>query len=311
MPELPEVEVVRRGLASAALGQRIVSAEVLRTRATRKNLGGAQEFCADVVGQKIEAIARRGKFLWCDLGANALAIHLGMSGQILVDRGEVAGIDPRELSIHTRAVLGLENGDRLRFVDQRTFGYLASLPMVPTADGLPGGMGSERAVLPANAVEIARDPLDENIDLRAVARVIKGRRIYLKRALLNQNLISGIGNIYADEALHAASVHGGRYTDDLSVPRIIEVVHAAQAVMRRALDAGGTSFDALYVNTAGEPGYFARSLAVYGRAGAPCPRCGGPVIRDSFMERSSYICRRCQSRPRYLPPLSAPRSIRG
>jgi formamidopyrimidine-DNA glycosylase len=214
------------------------------------------------------------------VGEDALLAHLGMSGQLLV------GDPDRSLSPHVRAVFTFtDGGPDLRFTDQRTFGHLLFAP---------GG-----AELPGPIAHIAPDPLEDVFDAAAFAASLRKRRTGIKRALLDQSLISGVGNIYADEALWRAKLHYARATDTLTRPEITRLLAAIREVMRTALAAGGTSFDSLYVNVNGESGYFDRSLAVYGREGEPCPRCGTPIRRDPFMNRSSYSCPRCQPRPRH------------
>jgi formamidopyrimidine-DNA glycosylase len=279
MPELPEVEVVRRGLQRLVVGDLIDSVRVLHPRSVRRHVAGAADFEGALKGRRITGIDRRGKYLWLALDSgDALLGHLGMSGQLLVKEPSV----PPES--HLRVVLDLASGRQLRFVDQRTFGGLA--------------VSRGGAVLPPEIDHIARDPLDPAFDPEQFRIALRRRRTGIKRALLDQTLISGVGNIYADEALWAARLHYARPTETLRRAEVAQLVAHVQAVMRRALAAGGTSFDALYVNVNGESGYFDRSLAVYGQAGRACPRCGAAIRRDSFMNRSSFTCPRCQLRPR-------------
>lgn len=284
MPELPEVEVVRRGLEAHVLGATIESVEVLHPRAVRRHEPGPRDLALQLTGQRIDAAERRGKYLWLVLepGDLALVVHLGMSGQMLVQPPAV----PQEKHLRIRAVL--DNGADLRFVDQRTFGGWALAPLVDV-DG-------DR--LPVPVAHIARDPMDPRFDPAAVVKVLRGKHTEIKRALLDQTVVSGIGNIYADEALWRAKIHGNRLTDSLSAPKLKSVLESAREVMGEALAVGGTSFDALYVNVNGESGYFERSLDVYGRENLPCRRCGAPIRREKFMNRSSYSCPKCQPRPR-------------
>jgi formamidopyrimidine-DNA glycosylase len=280
MPELPEVEVVRRGLEHGVTGRRIATVEVNHPRAVRRHLAGPKDFAALLTGRRIEGARRRGKYLWLPLDSgDAVLAHLGMSGQLLV----VPADRPADRHLHVRVGFD-DDGPELRFVDQRTFGGLSVV-----IDG---------AELPAPIVHIARDPLDPEFDDAAFAAAMRKRKTGVKRALLDQTLISGIGNIYADEALWRARLHYARPTETMTRPDIERLLDAVRAVLLDALGAGGTSFDALYVNVNGESGYFDRSLAVYGREGEPCPRCGTPVRRDAFMNRSAYTCPRCQPRPR-------------
>ena len=279
MPELPEVEVVRRGLERHVADRTINKVTVLHPRAVRRHLAGVTGFTDALAGRTIAGARRRGKYLWLPIGEDALLAHLGMSGQLLV------GDPARPLSPHVRAVFTFtDDGPDLRFTDQRTFGHLLFVP---------GG-----ADLPGPITHIAPDPLEPAFDEAGFALALRRRRTGIKRALLDQSLISGVGNIYADEALWRARLHWARPTDTAARPEITRLVAAVREVMTTALAAGGTSFDSLYVNVNGESGYFDRSLAVYGQEGRPCPRCGTPVRRDPFMNRSAYTCPRCQPRPR-------------
>jgi len=287
MPELPEVEVVRRGLASHLPGRRVDEAAVLHPRTARRQPGGAQQFADLLRGRTLTSTGRRGKFLWVatDDPEVVLLAHLGMSGQFRVD-------DPAaELQVphrHARALLRVD-GRPVWFLDQRTFGWLAAVPMASDPRGI---------AVPRLVEAIAPDPTEAGFDARAVARALRSHRVEVKRLLLDQSKVSGIGNIYADEALWRAGVHPGRRADRLDVATLVRVLDAAAAVMAAALAEGGTSFDSLYVNVNGESGYFSRGLAVYGRAGQPCPRCAAPIVRQSFMNRSSHLCPRCQRPPR-------------
>ena len=280
MPELPEVEVVRRGLERGVVGRTIAAVEVHHPRAVRRHLAGAADFAALLAGRTVTAALRRGKYLWLPLDSgDALTGHLGMSGQLLVVPPE------KPAETHLRIRFSFAGGGReLRFVDQRTFGG-----MVVVAGG---------AALPSTISHIARDPLDEHFDDEAFVTALRARHTGVKRALLDQRLISGIGNIYADEALWRARLHGNRPTDKLSRPAARVLLAHVRDVLGASLQQGGTSFDALYVGTDGVSGLFERSLNAYGREGEPCPRCGTPIRRESFMNRSSFSCPRCQPRPR-------------
>ncbi len=312
MPELPEVETVRDGLGRHVVGARVVDVEVLRDYSVRRHDGGPRDFRGQLLNQRFTAAARRGKFLWLPLvpsggtpdgtddgPAAALLAHLGMSGQLLVR----SGVGLAERSPHLRVRITVEHDgpggvQALDFVDQRTFGHLSVQDLVPTPDGAPGGLGSDLAAVPGPVVHIGRDLLDPSLRRDDVVEAIRRRRTGVKRALLDQGVVSGVGNIYADEALWRARLHFARATDTLRRTEAHRLLDAAAEVMTEALAQGGTSFDALYVNVNGQSGYFSRSLAVYGREGEPCPRCGTPVRRDEFMNRSSYTCPRCQPRPR-------------
>lgn len=279
MPELPEVEVVRRGLDDHVRGRTIASAVIWHPRAARRHVAGPDDLASRMVGATVTGTARRGKYLWMILDdQDALLTHLGMSGQMLVTSPDTP------IAAHERARFTFTDGGHdLRFDDQRTFGHLMYDE---------GG-----AVLPLPIAHIARDPFDPQFDHAALVARIKTRRTGIKRVLLDQTLVSGIGNIYADEALWAAKVHGETEASSLSTRTISALIDAAREVMAAALAQGGTSFDALYVDVAGSSGYFARSLNVYGLAGRPCPRCGGPIVREKFMNRSSYSCPVCQRKP--------------
>lgn len=369
MPELPEVEVVRRGLGRWAAGRTITAVEVLDPRSVRRHSLGVEDFRGNLLGARILDVVRRGKFLWMPLADDdgvpadgglaaggaaveaqphvALMAHLGMSGQLLMqDPGQ-----PDEKHLKVRLTLSPAAGapDELRFVDQRIFGGLFVTSLVPTADGLPGGQsdgwvnfgerdcnacsdgGASTAcrvenhdatsacrnrrtgstaqpypglpLIAAEAAHIGRDPLDPAFSMDHFFRRLRARKTGLKRALLDQGLVSGIGNIYADEALWAAKLHYARPTDTLRRAEVERVIQASRDVMLRALEAGGTSFDSLYVNVNGSSGYFERALNAYGREGEPCLRCAGlgldtRIRRDTFMNRSSYTCPVCQPRPR-------------
>ena len=281
MPELPEVEVVRRGLADHVLGRTVAGLELRGHRVARRHVPGPADLSERLAGRRVDAVRRRGKYLWLDLGDSlGLLVHLGMSGQLLVEPGDA----PDEKHLHARFRFA-DDGPELRFVDQRTFGGLAL-----------AGLGADG--VPTTIAHIAPDLLEPAYDRDAVVRRVKARDSAVKRVLLDQTVASGIGNIYADEALWRARVHGERLASALTRPRIGEVLDHAADVMREALDQGGTSFDALYVNVNGASGYFDRSLAAYGQVGRPCRRCGTPIRREHFMNRSSFSCPRCQPRPR-------------
>jgi formamidopyrimidine-DNA glycosylase len=304
VPELPEVETVRDGLARLVVGARVRDVEVLRDYSVRRHDGGPAAFADQLRGRRLAAAARRGKFLWLPVGQDAaLLAHLGMSGQLLVRDGTDPWVHP-----HLRVRLHLEDAPSgataLDFVDQRTFGHLAVVDLAPTPDGAPGGLGTDLPAVPEPVAHIARDLLDPVLAAgapgrEAVVAAVRRRRTGIKRALLDQTVVSGIGNIYADEALWRARLHFARATDAMRPGDVRRALDAAEEVMREALVQGGTSFDSLYVNVNGASGYFSRSLAVYGREGEPCPRCGTPVRRDAFMNRSAFTCPACQRRPRH------------
>ena len=285
MPELPEVEVVRQGLAAHVVGRTVSDVRLTGARVARRHVAGPDDLAARVRHTRVVDACRRGKYLWLVLAGptgdrSALLLHLGMSGQLLVQPPEA----PDERHLHARLDFA-DGGPQLRFVDQRTFGGMALAEL--DADGIPDSIA-----------HIAPDPFDPGYDRGAVIARLKARHSAVKRGLLDQGVVSGVGNIYADEALWRAQVHGGRASDSLTRPVLGRVLDHAREVMGEALVQGGTSFDALYVNVNGASGYFDRSLAAYGQEGRPCPRCGTPIRREAFMNRSSFSCPRCQPRPR-------------
>jgi formamidopyrimidine-DNA glycosylase len=279
VPELPEVETVRAGLQRHVSGRTIADVQVLHPRTARRHLAGPDDLAAALRGSTVGIVRRRGKYLWLPVAEDALIAHLGMSGQLVV------GDPDRPLAPHVRARFAFtDGGPDLRFVDQRTFGHLTFAP---------GG-----ADLPPVIAHIAPDPLEDAFDDKWFTTRLRLRKTGIKRALLDQSLISGVGNIYADESLWRARLHWARPTDALKRADVIRLLAAIRAVFADAIAAGGTSFDSLYVQVNGQSGYFDRSLAVYGREGEPCPRCGTLVRRDKFMNRSSFSCQKCQPRPR-------------
>jgi formamidopyrimidine-DNA glycosylase len=322
MPELPEVEVVRLGLVAAVTGARVAGVEVRDHRALKRHvplvgddgLGGhgvtmsieagglrAADFEQRLSGAVFDAPVRRGKFLWLPLRAShgasapvgeALLGHLGMSGQLLLRSHDA--IDDR----HVRVRIWLEHPEhgelRLDFADQRLFGSLAIDRFISTADGRSGGSGSELAAVPGQAAHVARDPLDPAFDEAVFITTLRARNTAVKRALLDQRLISGVGNIYADEALWRARLHPETPAVKVSARKATELLGHVREVFAQALIEGGTSFDTQYVNVNGQAGYFAHSLNAYGRGGEPCPRCGTAIKRVPFGGRSSHFCPRCQ-----------------
>ncbi|MFD4954543.1 bifunctional DNA-formamidopyrimidine glycosylase/DNA-(apurinic or apyrimidinic site) lyase [Streptomyces sp. NPDC058451] len=291
MPELPEVEVVRRGLERWVAHRSVADVEVLHPRAVRRHPAGAEDFAFRVQGHRLGLPGRRGKYLWLPLedSGQAVLAHLGMSGQLLVQ--PVGAPTEKHLRIRVRLADTLTpaasaaDATELRFVDQRTFGGLSLHDTTP--DGLPDVIA-----------HIARDPLDPLFDDEAFHQALRRKRTTIKRALLDQSLISGVGNIYADEALWRSRVHYERPTATFTRPGTAELLTHVREVMNEALAVGGTSFDSLYVNVNGESGYFDRSLDAYGREGLPCRRCATPLRRRPWMNRSSYYCPKCQRAPR-------------
>lgn len=275
MPELPEVETVRRGLAEHVVGNKFKEITVLHRRATSPKSIAA---LTSLKGARVTEVARRGKFLWFKLDRPEVLVgHLGMSGQFL--------IQPRSApdEHHLRVKISLGKLD-LRFIDQRTFGWL--------------GVDETRDGLPTYVKDIAADPFDAEFNLEETIERFKKKKTEIKRVLLDQGVMSGVGNIYADEALWRSKIHPESRTETMKVSRIKELIENATSVMSEALSVGGTSFDDLYINVNGESGYFERSLAVYGQEGEGCPRCGREIRRIKFANRSSHFCPKCQPTPR-------------
>ena len=351
MPELPEVETVRAGIADHSLGRPVRTVRVLDARSLRRHLPGPAHFEAALTGRALRGAYRRGKYLWLTLSEadgtladEALVVHLGMSGQLLVrdepggnvdgesggDSGSDSGNDSEaraafdEQPRHLRVALelgpvGATSGavstnrastrQRLLFVDQRIFGGMFLSPLVPdvpaavATNKTAAGEVAERFLVPEAVKHIARDPLDEFFDPAAVRRKFLRTSSGIKKVLLDQSVISGVGNIYADEALWRARLHYAKPARTLSAAQTRELLEAVTQVLHESLAAGGTSFDALYVNVLGESGYFERSLNAYGRAGEPCHRCAEAgrtslMVREPFQNRSSYRCPHCQRAPR-------------
>lgn len=275
MPELPEVEVVRAGLAEHILDATFLHTEVLHPRAVRGQDGGASALVAGLDAAVVSQVCRRGKYLWLELGRRGnLLVHLGMSGQMLL--GEPGQVVSPHVRIRSRLATADGGALELTFVDQRTFGRWE------LTDGDP-------------VPHIATDPLDASFDAVETARAIRRKRSEIKRVLLDQTVVSGIGNIYADEALWDAGVHPRKRASAMRQQDVLRVLQCAREVMERALAAGGTTFDDLYVNVNGASGYFSRSLNAYGRTGEPCHRCGTPMVREQWMNRSSHFCPVCQT----------------
>jgi formamidopyrimidine-DNA glycosylase len=292
LPELPEVETVRAGLERFIVGRTVRDVQVNHPRSIRRHTAGERDFIERLAGARITAARRRGKYLWLPFGTDydCINAHLGMSGQMLVQ----AESAPHEKHLHIRMRFA-DDGPELRFVDQRTFGGMALDQLVAPVDA-PSTAVDE--FVPSEISHIARDPMDPAFDDALFVRRVRARKSAIKRALLDQTLVSGIGNIYADESLWRAKLNGERLASSLTRATVVTLLGEVRAVLGEALLAGGTSFDALYVNVNGQSGYFDRSLSVYGRQDQPCPRCGTPIRRAAFMNRSSFYCPRCQRPPR-------------
>lgn len=301
MPELPEVEVVRAGLEPAVTGATILGVEVFEPRSLKRHDPLAGVFETLLTGRIMQRPVRRGKFLWIPLEGTprrAIVAHLGMSGQILLR--EPGTIEAGLLRIRLHIEHPVHGELWVHFVDQRIFGSMAVDALVPTADRAPAGLGTDEALLPTQVAHIARDPLDPAFDDAAFLAALARKKTDIKRALLDQTLVSGIGNIYADEALWAARIHYAQPANTLSRAKARTLLAEVRHVLEKALAEGGTSFDAQYVNVNGASGYFSHSLNAYGQQGKPCPRCGTLIVREQFMNRGSHFCPHCQRlrRPR-------------
>ena len=298
MPELPEVETVRAGLANHVIGATVKDIEVLDQRSLKRNFSGAKGFVEELRNKKLEGVVRRGKFLWLPISSSrALVCHLGMSGQVLV-RSD--GYEEDKLN---RITLRLEkpNGEEIemRFVDQRLFGGMQIDDLVLTKDHAPAGFfpeGSPDSQIPISVAHIARDLLDPNFDRQSVVSKMRRKNSGIKRVLLDQNLLSGIGNIYADESLWRSKIHYDKPASSIATRKLVELLDQASEVLREAVERGGTSFDQQYKNVNGESGYFSQELNAYSRAGLPCARCGTSIKREAWANRSSYFCPKCQRR---------------
>jgi len=293
MPELPEVETVRAGLAASIVGAKVTGVTVHDARSLKRHPGSPKDFVQTLTGKTIASVVRRGKFLWLPLSGTDLALvgHLGMSGQMLL---RTPGFEADKLNRVTIELDSTEGPLEFRFVDQRIFGSLALDPMVVTSDGGAGGFGSGINLIPTQAAHIARDPLDPEFDEARVLAIFKKKKSGIKRVLLDQQVLSGIGNIYADEALWRAKLHYDQSASTISTVKAKELLQHVREILAKAVEAGGTSFDEQYKNVNGESGYFEVSLNAYGMTGRPCKRCGTPIKRENWMNRGSHFCPKCQ-----------------
>jgi formamidopyrimidine-DNA glycosylase len=301
MPELPEVETVRSGLAKSITGATVTGIKIHDPRSLKKHLSGEKDFKQKLLGTKVLDVVRRGKFLWLPLEGESTALvgHLGMSGQMLIRTPDYQEDKLNRVTIEFETKSGklLE----LRFVDQRIFGSLAIDDLVQTRDGGAGGFsaGKNRSkpwqnLIPVSAEHIARDPLDEAFDLESVVAKMRNKRSGIKRVILDQNLLSGIGNIYADESLWLAKLHFDRSADGISKAKLTELLEISKQVLEAAVSKGGTSFDEQYKNVNGEAGYFSQQLYAYGQTDKPCARCQTPIRRQAWANRGSHFCPKCQ-----------------
>jgi len=298
VPELPEVETVRAGLASHVIGALVNEIEVHDSRSLKRNFSGLDGFVNELTGERLQGVIRRGKFLWLPLTATrAVVCHLGMSGQVLV-RSKEFGED-KLTRITLRLVKPTGEEIEMRFVDQRLFGGMQIDDLLETGEGVPAGHfpeGEASSMIPVSVSHIARDPLDPNFDAGLVVSKMRKRSSGIKRVLLDQNLMSGIGNIYADETLWRTRLHYDRPASIISAKKLNDVIEVAKDVLDEAVERGGTSFDEQYKNVNGESGYFSQDLNAYSRAGLPCQRCGSAIKREAWANRSSYFCPKCQRR---------------
>jgi formamidopyrimidine-DNA glycosylase len=277
VPELPEVETVRRGIERGVLGRTVRSIAVTGARTVRRQ--GADELRARLTDRRFESAVRRGKYLALGLDdGSALVVHLRMSGQLLhvTDAGQA-------MAPHTHVVVRLDDGSELRFVDPRTFGEMYVSDEVGE-DGLP--------------VELARlgvDPIVDGLTGAQLARILAGRRSPLKVALTDQRLIAGIGNIYADEICFRARVRPDRRSATIERPEATRIAKATLKILSDAIEARGSSLrDARYRDVSGDLGNYQDRHAVYGRAGLACRRCGNPIVGVRISGRSSCYCGHCQ-----------------
>ena len=298
MPELPEVETVRAGLASHVIGALVNEIEVHDSRSLKRNFSGLDGFVNELTGERLQGVIRRGKFLWLPLTATrAVVCHLGMSGQVLVRSKEFG--DDKLTRITLRLIKPSGEEIEMRFVDQRLFGGMQIDDLLETGEGVPAGHfpeGEASSMIPVSVSHIARDPLDPNFDAGLVVSKMRKRSSGIKRVLLDQNLMSGIGNIYADETLWRTRLNYDRPASIISAKKLNDVIEVAKDVLDEAVERGGTSFDEQYKNVNGESGYFSQDLNAYSRAGLPCQRCGSAIKREAWANRSSYFCPKCQRR---------------
>lgn len=270
MPELPEVETIRRGIAPHLLGQRIDRLEVRERRLRWPIPLGLEQALA---GQQIDSVERRGKYLLIGLERGTLLLHLGMSGSL---RLLPAGLPAEK---HDHLDLVLNQGQMLRLRDPRRFGALLWTTEDPLGHPLLRALGPE--------------PLGENFDGATLYRASRGRRSAIKALIMDSKVVVGVGNIYANEALFAARVHPAHPAGRIGHERCARLAAVIQQVLTEAVTQGGTTLRD-FLREDGRPGYFAQRLQVYGRAGEPCPSCGAPIEQQRIGQRSSFYCPRCQ-----------------
>ena len=300
MPELPEVETVRASLARDLVGKKIKAAAVTNGRVVRRHKS-VKDFRALVEGHTIKDVARLGKYLVIALdNATHLVIHLGMSGQLLRAKGPK---DPKPK--HTHAVFTLSPASELRFVDPRTFGEI--FVSSPPAEGVEVeiskfarlSIGGDGLALRAQVPELAHlglDPLEDQFGWDRFAAILRSRSTPLKAVLTDQDILCGIGNIYADETLFNAGLRHDRPADSLSTIEIRRLHRGIAEILAEAIKHGGSTLeDEQFVDPDGNPGRYQEFHQVYGREGLPCYQCRRPILRVTFRQRSTFYCENCQS----------------
>jgi formamidopyrimidine-DNA glycosylase len=270
MPELPEVETTRRGIAPSLAGRRI-SRVIVRERRLRWRL--PPDFGGRLEGRSIAAVRRRAKYLLIDTDGGTLIAHLGMSGSLRVLDADTPPV------AHDHVDLVLDSGKCLRFNDPRRFGCLHWVQGDPDAHPLLARLGPE--------------PLEPAFDGDVLWRRARGRRVAVKLFIMNSQVVVGVGNIYASEALFRAGIRPGTQARRVSRERMARLAEAIRAVLGEAIKAGGTTLRD-YVSPDGMPGYFRQRLFVYERAGEPCRRCRRPIRQVVMGQRSTYFCPACQ-----------------
>ena len=278
MPELPEVEVMRRDLEREVVGKKIKAVEVTGTRSVRRHKN-RKEFITVLTGRKITAVQRRGKYLIVKLdGTDALIVHLGMSGQLL--RAKTAR---EKAPKHTHVAITFTQGGLLRFVDPRTFGemFIASYDDLEQVEEL---------------AHLGLDPLETALSWDLFGRMLAEKKTKLKPLLMDQKFIAGIGNVYSDEILFEAGLKWERQSDSLSQQEVRRLYRAISETLNGAVKYRGSSLaDEQYVDLFGKPGEYQGELKVYGREGEPCRRCRTPIQTVKVAQRTSYFCPQCQS----------------
>ncbi len=281
MPELPEVETIRLGLTPAVVGRMVSDVDVRHERVSRRQPGGSVGLARGLLGRRVVSTGRRGKALWLTLDDGThWVVHLGMSGQMRLPSPVDSSRDDPHLRVR---VAFADDGPVVVFRDQRTFGWMSVSEATRDDPSLPGSLA-----------DLARDPIDPRFDPEAVVRRWASSNVAIKRLLLNQRVVSGIGNIYADEILWRTGVHWATPARMLPVDTARVLLRHASELLTEAVNAGGTSFDGMYVDVLGSAGRFGERLCVYGREGRPCPGCGAGIVRERFDGRSSHRCPTCQ-----------------